>query len=107
MQYRNVARWLEFPADLLREVHPILMKADLTLCEDGHIESGILNFQHSAAVPHLGFHVCMDMVNLDMMNSLGRVVGFGPCQQMQAAHALSVHLGFHSVALSEAACHAS
>ena len=105
MQYRSVARWLEFPADLLREVRPILTKADL--CEDGHIESEILSFQHFAIAPHLGFHVCMDMVYLDMMNSLGNVVGFGPCQQMQAAHALSVHLGFHSVALSKAACHAS
>ena len=104
MRCQIVARWLEFPAALLREAHLILTIFDLLTF--GRPESEIQHFQHVAIAPHLGYHVCKDMVNSDMKNSLEPVVEFGPGQQMKALHALSVHFGFHSVALSELACHA-
>ena len=98
MQYRNVARWLEFPAALLREVHLILTTVDpLTF---GRLELVIQHFQHVAIVPHLGFHVCTDMVNADMKNSLETFAGFGPGLQMESVRVLLAQLDFRFAAVS-------
>ena len=104
MQCQIVARWLEFPAALLREVHLTLTIFDpLTF---GRLESEIQHFQHVAIAPHLGFHVCKDMVNADMKNSHDTFAGFGPGLQMESLRALFARWDFRFAAVSELACHA-
>ena len=82
MQCQNVARWLEFPAALLMEVHLTLIAFDLSTF--GRLGLVIQHFQHVEFVPHWGSHVCMDMVNADMKNSLETVVGFCPGLQVDS-----------------------
>ena len=98
MQCQNVARWLDFPAALLLEVHLTLRTIDpLTFGRLGLVTQ---HFQHVAIVPHWGFHVCTDMVNADMMNSLETFAGFGPGLQMESLRVLFAQMDFRFAALS-------